>query len=196
MADKANTTRSRVIEAAAALFAERGLEAVSIQDIRDASGVSNGSIFHHFGSKNGVALEVYLAERRAYWDHAAGALEAHVGDPIDAMGAAVRAALAYQERWPDRHNFLIECASATWTREHAAPVRALNDEFSARFLKWAAPHLAAGRLRAMHPELYAAMIFGPSQWLARSWTTGLTQDRPTAYADTLVDMVMRALRPA
>ena len=195
MASKAEATRTRVIEAAARLFAERGLEAVSIQDIRDASGVSNGSIFHHFGSKNGVALQVYLAERRAYWDHAISALEAHPGDPVDALGAAARATLAYQEANPERHNFMIECASSTWTRAHAEPVQALNAAFTDRFLAWAAPHAAAGRLRPLHPELVAALVFGPSQWLARSWLTGLTIDPPTHYADALVELVTRALRP-
>ncbi len=195
MATKAVETRTRVIEAAARLFAERGLEAVSIQDIRDASGVSNGSIFHHFGSKNGVALHVYLEERRAYWDHAIAAVEAYDGDPVNALGAAVRATLAYQQAHPERHNFMIECASSSWTREHAAPVQALNAEFTQRFLAWGAPHAVAGRLRPIDPQLVAALVFGPSQWLARSWLTGLTPEPPTHYADMLVDLVTRALRP-
>lgn len=195
MATKAVETRTRVIEAAARLFAERGLEAVSIQDIRDASGVSNGSIFHHFGSKNGVALHVYLEERRAYWDHAIAAVEAYDGDPVNALGAAVRATLAYQQAHPERHNFMIECASSSWTREHAAPVQALNAAFTQRFLAWGAPHAVAGRLRPIDPQLVAALVFGPSQWLARSWLTGLTPEPPTHYADMLVDLVTRALRP-
>lgn len=195
MTSKAEETRTRVLEAAARLFAERGLEAVSIQDIRDASGVSNGSIFHHFGSKNGVALHVYLEERRAYWDHAITAVEAHAGGPIDALGAAVRATLAYQEAHPERHNFMIECASSTWTRAHAEPVQALNAEFTKRFLAWGAPHAMAGRLRPIDPQLIAALVFGPSQWLARSWLTGLTVEPPTHYADMLVELVVRALRP-
>lgn len=195
MATKAVETRTRVLEAAARLFAERGLEAVSIQDIRDASGVSNGSIFHHFGSKNGVALHVYLEERRAYWDHAIAAVEAHDGDPVDALGAAVRATLAYQEAHPERHNFMIECASSSWTRAHAEPVQALNAEFTTRFIAWGAPHAMAGRLRPIDAQLVAALVFGPSQWLARSWLTGLTPQPPTHYADMLVDLVTRALRP-
>jgi AcrR family transcriptional regulator len=195
MTTRAQQTRSRVLDAAATLFARAGLDAVSMQDIRDASGVSNGSIFHHFGSKNGVALHVYLAERRSYWDHAASALEAFDGDPVDALGAAARATLAYQQAHPERHNFMIECASSTWTHAHAEPVKALNAEFTERFMTWAAPHVAAGRLAPLHPELVAALVFGPSQWLARSWLTGLTADPPTAYADQLVALVTRALRP-
>lgn len=195
MTSAASDTKSRVLAAATPLFVEQGLDGVSVQDICKASGVSNGSLFHHFGSKNGVALQVYLAERRAYWDHALAAVERHRGDPVEALGAAVRAALDYQERHPRRHNFMIECASSTWMRAHAAPVQALNEEFTRRFLAWGAPHAAAGRLRALDPQLVAALVFGPSQWLARSWLTGLTPEPPTHHADALVDLVTRALRP-
>lgn len=41
----------RIREAAIALFAERGIEGVSILDIAGAAGVSGGLIRHHFGSK-------------------------------------------------------------------------------------------------------------------------------------------------
>lgn len=123
-----------------------------MQDIRDTSGISNGSIFHHFGSKNGVALHVYLAERRSYRDHAASALEAFDGDPVDARGAAARATLADQPAHPEQHNFMIECASSTWTHAHAESVRALNAEFTERFTAWAMPHVAAGRLAPLHPN--------------------------------------------
>lgn len=123
-----------------------GGECGAMQDIRHASGVSNGNILHHFGSKNGVALHVYLAERRSYRDHAASALEAFDGDPVDALGAAARATLADQPAHTERHVFMIECASSTWTHAHAEPVRARYAEFTERCMAWAMPHVAAGRL--------------------------------------------------
>ena len=63
------------------------------------------------------------------------------------------------------------------------------------FIAWGTPHAMAGRLRPIDPQLVAALVFGPSQWLARSWLTGLTPQPPTHYADMLVDLVTRALRP-
>ena len=47
-------TRTAVLDAAAELFDARGYAAVSIGDLTAASGVSNGSIYHHFGAKDGV----------------------------------------------------------------------------------------------------------------------------------------------
>ncbi len=190
---KSDNTRTKIIQAASKLFVERGYHDVSIKDVRDLSGISNGSIFHHFGSKDGLALQLYLAERDSYWAHGMNALEAAGNLPEDAIAAAVAAVLEYQTSNPGRHNFMIECASADWMARHAEHVTALNQKFAARFAHWAEPHLKSGRLLPMHPELYAALIFGPAQWLARSWTTKLTELPPTEYRAQLGIMVAKAL---
>jgi AcrR family transcriptional regulator len=186
-------TREKLTAAALELFTAQGYERTSVHEICQQSGVSNGSFFHHFGSKEGLALEVYLKERRSYWDAAVTAMERHADDPVEGVVAAMRAALDYQEANPDRHNFMIECANANWMRAHAAAVTELNVEFAVRFLHWAEPHMEAGRLQAHAPEVIAALVFGPSQWLTRSWHTGLSETPPTAYADALGMLLRRAL---
>ena len=47
--------RRRVLEAAAALFAERGVEAVSMDDVVAAAGVGKGTLYRRFGDKSGLA---------------------------------------------------------------------------------------------------------------------------------------------
>ena len=189
------STRTRIIDAAIELFSRHGRESVSVQDICAASGATNGSLFHHFGSKNGVALVVYLQLREDYWDAALTALEAWSGDPVEAIGEAARAVLAWQEDRPDEFKFMIECGNAEWMLAHGEPVRKLNEDIAARWLKWAQPHLASGALPLLPPEVYPAIVFGPAQWLARSWQTGLTPTSPREYADTIVPMLVKAFRP-
>lgn len=46
------TARARIRDAAIQLFAERGIEDVTIRDIASAAGVSSGLVRHHFGSKD------------------------------------------------------------------------------------------------------------------------------------------------
>jgi AcrR family transcriptional regulator len=52
-------TRQRTIDAAEKLFALRGIEAVSIRDITRAAGVNLAAINYHFGTKYGLAAEVF-----------------------------------------------------------------------------------------------------------------------------------------
>jgi len=44
-------TRGRLLQAAAAVFAERGYDGTRVADIASAAGVSNGAMYSHFASK-------------------------------------------------------------------------------------------------------------------------------------------------
>jgi AcrR family transcriptional regulator len=54
--------RSRVLEAAARLFAERGVEGVTMDAVAQAAGVGKGTVFRRFGDKSGLAAAL-LDER-------------------------------------------------------------------------------------------------------------------------------------
>jgi len=49
-------TRARLLDAAAELFAERGIDAVSVDAVADAAGRTSGAVYAHFGSKQGLLL--------------------------------------------------------------------------------------------------------------------------------------------
>jgi AcrR family transcriptional regulator len=68
-AGAARETRRRIVEAAAACFAERGWDATSVQAIADRSATSPATIYSNFGSKIGVL--------QAWIDHAV------TGDDLD-----------------------------------------------------------------------------------------------------------------
>jgi len=50
-----------ILAAAETLFAERGYDAVSMNEIAQAAGVSKANIFHHFSNKKALYLEVLRA---------------------------------------------------------------------------------------------------------------------------------------
>lgn len=54
-------TREKLMGAAEQLFAERGVEAVSIRDIAAAAGVNSALIAYHFGGKEELFVAVYRA---------------------------------------------------------------------------------------------------------------------------------------
>ncbi|WP_326690634.1 TetR/AcrR family transcriptional regulator [Streptomyces sp. NBC_01795] len=73
------TVETRVLSAADALFYQHGVQAVGMDRIRDASGVSLKRIYQCFPSK-GALVEAYL-RRRDRW--ARTALEEHVARHVD-----------------------------------------------------------------------------------------------------------------
>jgi TetR/AcrR family transcriptional regulator len=67
-----NDTSQTILTEARHLFAKRGFEGVSINDVAQAAGVSKANIFHHFGSKDALYLEVLklsINEFGALTDH-------------------------------------------------------------------------------------------------------------------------------
>ncbi|RMD71924.1 MAG: TetR/AcrR family transcriptional regulator, partial [Gammaproteobacteria bacterium] len=66
-----------ILEAAEALFAERGFDAVSLSDIAQKAGMAKSSILHHFRSKEGLYLAVLKrACERSAWALEGSSLEA------------------------------------------------------------------------------------------------------------------------
>ncbi|MFE0514240.1 ScbR family autoregulator-binding transcription factor [Streptomyces sp. NPDC058964] len=66
--ERAVRTRRAVIEAAAAVFAERGYTAATIAEILDRAGVTKGALYFHFDSKEALARGVIEAQITSdYW---------------------------------------------------------------------------------------------------------------------------------
>jgi len=53
------TVRQRILTAATRLFAEKGFESTSVQEVVEAAGVTKGAMYHYFGSKDDLLYEVY-----------------------------------------------------------------------------------------------------------------------------------------
>ena len=49
-------TRARLLAAAADLFADQGVDAVSVDAVAEAAGRTSGAVYAHFGSKQGLLL--------------------------------------------------------------------------------------------------------------------------------------------
>ena len=63
---RSEAKRGRIIDAATQHFAEHGYHAARVGDIAMALGIAKGSIFQHFGSKDGLFFEVYKRAVRSF----------------------------------------------------------------------------------------------------------------------------------
>src|SRR5271156_6299046 len=63
---RSEAKRSRIIDAAMEHFAENGYEAARVGDMAATLGIAKGSIFQHFGSKDGLFFEVYKRAVRSF----------------------------------------------------------------------------------------------------------------------------------
>ena len=91
--------RVRIFEAAAALFNERGYDAVGTLEIAERADVAAGTVFRYASSKAELLLMVYNRELREAIDAGARAAVAHA-DPVESVNALVQAVLASSARNP------------------------------------------------------------------------------------------------
>lgn len=80
------STRERLINAARPLFAERGYDALSLDDVLRVVGLTKGAIYHHFGDKKGLFREVVMGVQGEVAREAKRAGDAQ-NDPVDALQA-------------------------------------------------------------------------------------------------------------
>lgn len=174
-------TKTRVLDSARALLMEHGIADLTLKDVQERSGVSNGSIFHHFRSKDGILEELFVAERRAYLGAVGQAIVAFDGDPCDAFGAGAAAAVLFHAADPQRYLRLIAAFSnSEWLFRNAAIWARLIEEVEAPVVRWAMPHFASGALPVLPPGLFQSYMLGPAEQLTQVW---VRRGMPGALAD-------------
>jgi TetR/AcrR family transcriptional repressor of nem operon len=62
---KRSETRARIVEAAAKLFRERGIDATGVDAVMAAAGLTHGGFYLHFASKEALAAEVCATQLAA-----------------------------------------------------------------------------------------------------------------------------------
>ncbi|MBX7459081.1 TetR/AcrR family transcriptional regulator [Qipengyuania sp. 1NDH17] len=193
--ERSRITRAKVLEAARELIIEHGHEQVSLKDICERSGVSNGSVFHHFGSKEGIIRQLFRAERGAYLHAVQEAILAHEGDPCDAFAAGTRAAMRYQAEHPVRYERLIaEFSDSEWLRQNVDVWLEVASEEEQPVIEWAREHFASGALPVLQPAFYQAAFLGPTELLSRAHRQGRLAGELEAMGDDLAEFVSAGLK--
>ncbi len=100
-AARRDETRRRLLDAAAELFAERGVDSASIDAIADRADRTSGAVYDHFGGKDGLLFALLQSWTDAVAVAAAAEMEAAgtLDERIAVLWRAVSAPVAGEGRW-------------------------------------------------------------------------------------------------
>lgn len=185
--------RDAILQAALECFNERGFAATTIEEIRRRSGASNGSIYHHFGGKEGLAAELYVEGLRGYQEGFLDALETSA-DAESGIRALVRHHLHWVERNPQLAQFLMNRRETELRDATRARVRELNRAFFPRVAAWVEARVAEGALRPLSADLREPVLLGPCQEFSRLWLAGRTRISLRRAERELADATWNAVR--
>jgi AcrR family transcriptional regulator len=173
----AQERREQLVGVARSLFAEKGYEATSIEEIAERAGVSKPVVYQHFGGKEGVYAVVVDREVRRLTESLASSFEA--GNPRLVAEEAAEAFLCYIEDYEEGFRVLIRDAPIGMTGGSFASVisdvasraeQLLTSEFTERgFDKKAAP-------------MYALMLVGAVALVGEWWLEHRTLPREQVAA--------------
>lgn len=168
-ASNAGVARRRaILDAALTSFLKSGVAGATVEALHRESGASVGSIYHFFGSKEGVAAELYQETLRDYYDAYLAALQASSG-ARDGVVAAVRFHLEWVAAHEMRARFLFHCREFEVIEESRSTITALHEDFYGKASAWLQPHVEKRRIKPLPPRLCQALWMGPCVEYARLW---------------------------
>lgn len=185
-------------EAGLALFLERGVEPVTIDDIAREAGTAKGNFYRYFEDKAdlvaGIMEPAEVAMREAL-DRCEEMLEqAHDEASLFAAYQTLAVGLiplALGEQDVVRLYLQESRAPAAGAR---APIRAIADDVRERAVHLTEVATDAGLLRIPDPRISALAVVGAVEMLAWSLLSGQLDAAPDAIGKTLISLVLDGIR--
>jgi AcrR family transcriptional regulator len=157
--------RTQLVEIARTLFAKRGYEATSVEEIAARAKVSKPIVYEHFGGKEG--LYAVLVDREMDYVVTRIAEAISTGSPRERVERAALAFLTYVRDQPD--GFVVLSRDAPVTLAHGGMSSLLNDVAERVADVFATTFKKAG-YDAKRAPIYAHALVGMVTFVGQWWT--------------------------
>jgi AcrR family transcriptional regulator len=187
------TRKHQILDAALNCFLQQGVEATTIEQIRQASGASLGSIYHHFGSKEAIALAVYSEAFQQFSDHVLAQL-ATQKNLRTGLRTLVAAQLGWVEANADKFLYLSRVEMSDVSPPAAQHIAATIQNYFQAIYLWLQPYIDSGEVIRITPALYVPLILGPTSSFARHWLNHRLSLDLNDTIDTLAEAAWNSVR--
>jgi TetR/AcrR family transcriptional regulator len=166
--------RDKIITCATRLFAERGYDAVGVQEIAESAGIQKPTLYHYFGSKEGL-LRALLEEAFAPFFEGLSTASVYDCDVITPLSRVARVYFDFARENPQLYRMQLMLWFAPPESVPYRAVSAINQRqqelLEAFFLRAAADH---GNMKGRH-RAYAATFLGMVNTYASLGLNGLVE---------------------
>jgi len=180
--------RPRILEKSARLFAQKGFEDTSINDIADEVDISKATIYHYFKSKDEIYTEIILDTLERLVEFSKGAI-----NPADPPNRKVDSFMRAHARFFEENfwAFTAMLIGFGGIRQASQRTRAieLRDQYEGTLRGIVREGIKAGEFRNVDPALAARAILSMLNWMARWYKPGGSkpaQEFAREYADLAI----------
>ncbi len=164
-------TPTRLLDTALAIFARSRTSGYTVHAVVAKSGISLGSLYHHFGSMDGLSAALYARSMASLLDFIGNAIEG-LTTPRAVVVAIARAYLDFTERERPMATFIHCVPTERFLPEHVALIAAEKAPRLERIVGALRPHARSGAIVALPEPLLEMLIIGPVAEVARRWLAG------------------------
>jgi AcrR family transcriptional regulator len=184
--------RASVLAAALDCFNRFGIEGTTIQDIQRTANCSVGSLYHHFGSKEGIAEELFIEGIQRFNSGMLRRLRRCSG-----AEASVKAVVYFSCDWTTRNRALasyLHSRDIDFSDGARARLKEIYRNYLGEIFAWFAPFVARGEMRVLPRETYVPLISGPIQEYIRRWLSGHHDRRLATVRELFAEAAWNAVR--
>jgi len=184
--------KRRVMACALDVFESEGIAGATIEAIRAHAESSIGSIYHHFGNKEGLVAALFFA---AMNDQAAlaGPRMAAARTPRDAIRASIGAYLEWVSAQPRLARFLYQARATVAAGPHGPDLHECNRQKHRALRQWLMRGIAEGSVRELPKETYVPLLIGQSESYCRAWLSERVKGRPADHIEVFADAAWRSI---
>ena len=155
--------REQLVDVARKLFAEKGFEAVPIEEIASKAGVSKPVVYEHFGSKDGLYAVIVDREMNILLGSISDSLTARA--PRALLEQATRALFDYIESREDGFRVLVrDSPVAQNTGNFASLLRDVASQVDERLAKEFDRNSFPAKFAPMYSNMFVGMVALTGQW--------------------------------
>jgi AcrR family transcriptional regulator len=157
--------REQLLDIGRSLFAQKGFDATSVEEIAQKAGVSKPVVYEHFGGKEGLYAVVVDREMSALLDAITGALTS-TGHPRELLERAAFALLDYVESSSDGFRILVRDSPVA---QSTGSFASLISDAASQVEHIMVNQFKARGIDARNAPMYAQMLVGMVALTAQWW---------------------------
>ncbi len=185
--------RSSILTAALQCFNEHGLENTTVQDIQLVAKCSTGSLYHHFGSKEGIAVSLFVETFKNMNEGVLTELE-RCNDAQTGVQVVVTQICEWVSENTSSARFLLQSRDIQFSPDMHLQLGQEYGDIMRGYFQWFTPFVEDGSMKSLPLDTYVPLIIGPAQEYSRRWLAKQVARSPASLTRIFSDAAWSAVR--